>query len=214
MSGARLRAWWRRNRWGLLALPLLTVALVLASGYRVDRFWDPYHPTEPVPGVAGQPLTFTDTLEDRTGEIPVELSITAGPTRQVQAYRDAQGQTLFFPVETGTVVWQTDLTITADPDTVLTSCTARLVDEQERSTTYSVSYPGPDLPISPCVPDATPGPAADLGFGAVDSTGPRPETYTVPVIFRTSADFVPARLDLAWSTPRYAAITLDVEAPR
>lgn len=211
---SRLGRWWRRNRWGLLALPVVVVALILASGYRVDRFWDPYQPTEPVPGIAGTPLTFTDAVEDRSGELPIEVTITAGPTRQVEAYRDEEGQTHFFPVQTGTVVWQTDLTITADPDTVLTSCTARLVDAQERTTTYNLSFPGPDLPLSPCVPDATPGPAADLGFSSEGASGPRPETYTVPVIFRTSTDFVPTRLDLAWSTPRYAAITLELEEGR
>lgn len=34
-----MRAWWRRNRWGLIALPIVAVVLLVASSYRVADMW-------------------------------------------------------------------------------------------------------------------------------------------------------------------------------
>lgn len=207
-----MSTWWRRNRWALLALPLVAGALVLVGSYRVHTFWDRWQLTEPVEATAGRPTTFNDTLEDANGSYEVALTVEAGPTTVAGAIRDAEGQTHFFPTHEGTRVWQTELTITADPDTILSGCSARLVDTEGRTTHYTQTTAGVPLPVSPCVPADATGPGAELGFGGDATPAPtRPETFTVPVVFRTAEDFVPNRLDLSWSTPRYLSIQLDVE---
>ena len=66
--------------------------------------------------------------------------------------------------------------------------------------------------IDACVPEGTPGPVRDLGFGTGESDAPdRPATYTVPVYVRTAEDFTPVRIDIWWEKPEHLAITLHPE---
>lgn len=227
-EGRPPRSWWRRNRWALLALPFVLALATAVSSYRILTLWNPWQLTDPVPAAVGEPVRFTDEI---TGveDYPIELELSAGPARQVTsvpdpaaldaagadaaAAADAAGEpVLEMP---GTVVWQIDLTVTADPDEVLRYCSLRLVDDQGRETAYSTVRPGVPVSGDPCVPAAAPGPEPDLGLDLEPTdAAPRPETYTVPVIFRTAEDFVPARLDVYWKPPRYAALELTTEGDR
>lgn len=210
-----LATWWRRNRWALLALPLVVLLAWAATSYRQLTYWNPTHLTEPVRAEGGGPVRLVQELEDTQGTSVVDLTVEAAPVRQVRTALDMDGQEVALPMRSGTVVWQVDLTVTADPATVLGGCALRLLDERGRETAYSPSTLGVSAPITPCVPAATPGPGADLGLGLEDEVAAaRPETYTVPVLFRTAADFVPAELDLYYLEPRYAAIPLTVEEDR
>jgi len=97
------------------------------------------------------------------------------------------------------------------PDVILTGCQLRLVDDQGRETAYSSVRPGISLSLSPCVPADTPGPVPESIFELEENPAPRPETYTLPLLFRTADDFVPARLDVFWERPTYAALQLTAE---
>lgn len=241
-EGRPPRSWWRRNRWALLALPFVLALTTAASSYRILTLWNPWQLTDPVAAAVGEPVRFTDEITAGVEDYPIELELSAGPARQVtsvpdpaavdEAEADAADPADTDPADAalgnapsssgepvpempGTVVWQIDLTVTADPDEVLRYCQLRLVDEQERETAYSTVRPGILVSGDPCVPAAAPGPEPDLGLDLEPTDAPpRPETYTVPVIFRTAEDFVPARLDVYWKPPRYAALELTTEGDR
>jgi hypothetical protein len=205
--------WWRRNRWALAALPLVLLLAAGAGSYRIWSFWSPYELTEPVEGRSGEPVRFTHTLEDAEGSYTVDLTVTAADPVVDDHFTDGDGLMHYFPRDEGSRVWRTDLTVSADPGTPLTGCQVRLVDIAGRATLYRTSPLGGEavfgLPSSPCVPAATPGPSPDFGFVVETSDAPRPQTYTVPVYVRTAQDFVPARVDIWWETPRHLAITVD-----
>lgn len=207
-----MSTWWRRNRWALLVLPLALVLAAASTSYRVVTLWNPWQLTDEVSGTPGSPVRLVDELEDVDGTYVVDLTVSAGSARTVTSLTDEELDTVFFPARTGTVVWQIDLTVTADPASVVSGCQLRLVDREGRETAYSTVAPGAEVPFDPCVPATTPGPRPDVGLGPTVEEGPaRPETYTVPVVFRTAEDFVPARLDLWYATPRFASLDLTVE---
>lgn len=209
-----MSTWWRRNRWALLALPFVLALALAVSGYRILTIWNPWHLTDPVEGEAGQTVHLVQDVVDGGDGFTVDVELTAGPARQVTTVRDDTGEekpVLMTPADS--VMWQIDLDVQADPTTVLRQCTLRLVDAQGRETANLFAVPGITSALSPCVPQATPGPDLDIGLGLdLDDGGPeRPENYTMPLVFITSEDFVPARLDVSWATPRYAALELAVD---
>lgn len=203
-----MRTWWHRNRWALLALPLVLALAWAATSYRILTLWHPFQLTEEVTAPPGEPAHFVHELSDAKGPYVIDLDLTASPARQVTSLTHPDHSTSFFPAQGGTVVWQIDLTVTADPDTVVNGCRVRLVDTLGRETTYSSVAPGADVPFAPCVPLETPGPwpALTEDEEPAPDEPPRPGTYTVPIIFRTADDFVPDRLDLWYEPPRYASL--------
>lgn len=205
--------WWRRNRWALLALPLVLVLAAGAGSYRIWNFWTPYQLTEPVVGRSGEPVRFTDVLQAAEGSYTVDLTVTASDPVPDDHFTDGDGLMHYFPRDEGSRVWRTDLTVQADPRSPLSGCQVRLVDAQGRVTLYRTGSLGGEavlgLPSSPCVPEATPGPSPDFGFDVEVSQAPRPQTYTVPVYVRTAQDFRPARIEIWWETPRHVAIAVD-----
>ena len=206
-----MSTWWRRNRWALLALPFLIVLAGAASSYRIITSWQPWQLTDPVEGAAGEQVRLVDEIVDAGDGYTIDVLLGAGPAQQVTSGTDTYGETQAVPEVPGTVVWRTDLTVTADPDVILTGCQLRLVDDQGRETAYSSVRPGISLSLSPCVPADTPGPVPESIFELEENPAPRPETYTLPLLFRTADDFVPARLDVFWERPTYAALQLTAE---
>lgn len=203
-----MRTWWRRNRWALLALPLVLALTWAATSYRVLTLWDPFQLTREVSAPPGEPAHLVQELDDAHGPYVVDLALTASPARQVTSLTHPDNTTSFFPGRTGTVVWQIDLTVTADPGTVANGCRIRLVDTLGRETAYSSVAPGADVPFAPCVPQETPGPLPALTEDDVPPPDQpeRPSTYTVPIIVRTADDFVPDRLDIWYEPPLYASL--------
>lgn len=208
-----MSTWWRRNRWALLALPFLIALTVAVGSYRILTIWNPWNPTDPLPAAVGESVTLVDDLEDAGDGYSVEVSLTAGPAHQVTTTQDTYGEQVELPEIPGTVVWQVDLHVDADPSQILGGCRLRLIAEDGRETFYSPARPGPSLPLDACVPPEAPGPQADIGitFEEEEPPPPRPQTYTRPILFRTADDFVPARLDVMWATPTYAALELTTE---
>lgn len=208
-----MSTWWRRNRWALLALPFAIALTMAAASYRILTSWNPTHATEPVTAAPGGTAHLVQEMEDAGDGYTIDVELSAGPVTRPTTAPGYDGEDVPVPDAPGTVVWLIPLEVSADPETILQGCALRLVDEEGRETTYSSIRPGVvGLPFSPCVPPETPGPAAESGLDIrSDPTPPRPETYTVPIYFRTSEDFVPVRLDVSWQTPVYAALELSVE---
>lgn len=193
--------WWRRNRWALLALPLVVALAAFAGSYRIGVFWDPYELTDPVDGKAGEPLVFTDTIPDPTGDLEVAVTLTAGPSTVTDHYDDADGKMQYFPRHEGTRIWVTELTYDVEPGTFVEACDVVVVDQEGRRSLYG----GANLDIlgapSVCAPPLV---ATDEG-----TTLPRPDSYTLPVYVRLADGAEPTQLYVYWKTPRFARIVLD-----
>ena len=205
-----MSTWWRRNRWALLALPFLLVLAVAASSYRVITTWQPWQLTDPVEAGPGQPARLVDEGIDLDGSTyPIDVLLSSGTLRQATRATDSYGDVQELPEIPGTVVWRVELAVSADPETKLTGCRLRLVDEKGRETTYSSVRPGISLPSDPCVPRLD----VDIFADEDEPPPPRPESYTRPIYFRTTDDFVPVRMDVYWDTPTYAALELPDPVP-
>ena len=105
---------------------------------------------------------------------------------------------------------QVDLTLSADPDVVLTGCSLAVRDAAGTRYDYVSSGWGALQPVVPCVPEDTPGPWPSLGdlddVLTDPDAPPRPATWSVsPVVV------VPEGVDVAdvvlwWQKPQYALL--------
>ena len=82
-----MRTWWLRNRWALLALPLVLALTWAATSYRVLTMWNPFQLTDEVTAPAGEPVHLVQELSDAKGTFVVDVELTASPARQVSGPR-------------------------------------------------------------------------------------------------------------------------------
>lgn len=203
--GDPVSQWWRRNRWALLALPLVLALVAVTGASRLVNFWWPARLTEPIAATVGEPLTLTVDTWDLEGE-PTSFPVTlvVGPTTQVGDVTDADGMMQLVPHVDGTRVWQTEVTITAATEHDPSGCYAEVVDSRGRTAMYSSTAVGVEgMSFTPCMPPRS---SDDL----FDDTWVRPETYTVPVLVRLTSDVEPTELRLYWDRPEYVSVPLSV----
>lgn len=209
-QGAPETGWWPRNRRALLALPVV-LALVAVSGLgRVLMFWLPHELTDRVETDAGSPVTFTDTYQDVNGthERTVDLAVvrvTADAEPTTTTGDPALGEDLLPP---GTRLWEVELVVDADPDTVLTGCVIQLVDETGRVTQRESNLLPWDAPFGGCEPTDTINPSAVLYEGFETEPSTRPPHYTHVAQLLTAEDFVPVEVRVWWEPPSYLAVPL------
>lgn len=202
--------WWRRNRWALvLLLPALALALA-ASGVRLQLFWWSYEPHQPTSGALGRPMHFVDHAAYDTHPYVLDVTVTVRSVTRV-AVPVSPGHEWTWPTPDGARWWKVTMQVAADPTTPLSACRLRLLGAAGDEVDYTSRFPGTadTLPVSPCVPDATPGPGSaspeDLASAA---TAARPASYEVSAYVLASGDFRPSQVRLWWWTPRYVSVDL------
>lgn len=201
--------WWRRNRWGLVALlPALALAMA-ASSSRVHLFWWSYDLHRPTAGQLGQTLAFTDSFEDRRGTQTRSVSVRLVSVTRTDAALDADGVVLTAPLPPGAQWFRVTLHVEADPRMPLRYCRVAIVDTRGR-VAESVGLGGvQDVSLDPCVPTTAPGPAStepDALAKAAES--PRPAAYDVEVFLYAAADATVERVRVWWSAPNYLEFRL------
>lgn len=200
--------WWRRNTWALLALPVVLAIVVVSGLGRVLLFWLPHEFTDRVETTIGRAVTFTDDYTDVNGthERTVELSVlrvTPGAEPTTSAGETAVGEGL---LPDGTQVWEVELAVRADPETVLTGCVVALVDAEGRIAQRDTSLMTWDTAMSACEPADTTNPSAILYDGFRSDPSTRPPTYTQSVQLLTADDFEPVEIRVWWEPPTYLAV--------
>ncbi|WP_377641397.1 hypothetical protein [Oryzobacter terrae] len=126
-----MRAFLRGQRVALLALPVLLVLAVLASGQRVVELWWPYEMLERVALDGRGTAHFSTTTETQSaGMVPVELSVRHVETRPADAVELLGGEQV--PVPPGLDAWRVRVHVEAAPTTVLTTCQVLLRDTRGR----------------------------------------------------------------------------------
>lgn len=203
------RTWWRRNRWGLVALPVVLVLALAAGSSRVHDYWWVRGFHQPAPVTSGV-ASLVDEYDDGRLSYPIEArySIASfGPADEVTLRRGE-------PLPAGVRAWRLELAVEADPDMVLSGCQLAVVDAEGNRHTADDSGLDLETPSSPCVPSDTRGPQPMPGSTAapVLPTGeaPRPERYTTETVFVLPEEAVPATVRVWHLLPRY--VELPVEA--
>lgn len=171
--------WWRRNRWGLLALvPVLLLAAGLRAGDVYQVFWK-RQPRAPVGPAADGWVTY--------GKARMRL-VALAPATDLAGFGGAP-----FTPPAGVTAWKATVAFEATKDAGLGAC--RLLLEDEAGRTYGPSpneLSGARLPYPSCTPDGD----------------PPPTSYQSVIYFATPTAARPAavRIVLTLVLPRYARL--------
>ncbi|MCK0112596.1 hypothetical protein MWU75_10635 [Ornithinimicrobium sp. F0845] len=205
------RGWWRRNRWALLALPVVLVVVALSGAGRIATFWWPLEMTDGIETQVGEMTRFTDDYVDAGGEHERTLRIAV---RDVVPDADpvtSRGEPVLGEglLPEGTRLWQLQIDVEADPETVLSGCRIALVDADgrlaERDTTLLVWDAGWDA----CQPVDTANPSAQLFVDEGEhERSTRPPAYSRTVQLLAAGDFEPIAVRVWWEPPTYLTARL------
>jgi hypothetical protein len=203
-----VRAWLRRNRWGLIALPITAVLAVGANAQRLqDYWWDADLRHAAATGDLDQWVTWTGSFSDATGEstrsFRVKVTATDPPDRGEVAK-------LKLPSElTGIRV---TMDFEAAPDQVLFGCRMALLDTDGNRYLYRPIVNGLSQNIWPCVPEGHPGPAPSITAGEPRTVLPgeqRPPNWTTQPVVVVPRTAQITQVLLWWENPNYLAVQLD-----
>lgn len=207
MTGTRLGSWARRNRWGLALLPLAVVAVLAASSDRIDAYYLMANPIRASVAEPGEELTFQTRTVDGDGshDLSVDLRL-AGTTPTSELWG---GDSIELP-ESAELV-RVDLTLGAPPESILLGCRMAVVDTEGRRYDYqNLPIGGGSQPVSPCVPEDTPGPRPSLGAlgggGLEPGEEPRPERWSVGPVFIVPTGTEIESVLVWWDLPDYAEL--------
>jgi hypothetical protein len=200
--------WSRRNRWGLVALPLALAAALVGSSDRVQLyFWETgLHRATHGPG--GQWVSFRDTYTDSNGPHARRLRVRLDSVRPVGRPWNARDP---FELGPGSTAMAVTLTLEADPGLPLSVCHLALRDVTGTRYDYLFGAGGVNQPVSPCVPQDAAGPdeaMGDLPPREDPDARPRPRTWTVSPVIIVPTGAKLTEVDLWWRMPRYLALAV------
>ena len=187
---------------GRAAASSLALALV-AAGDRVRTLWWEQDLRVPTTVEAGTTGDFHQRVYDGVRRHPADRR--AGAPRRRRATRRPCRTDLELPP--GTRAVQVDLTLSADPDVVLTGCVLAVRDAAGTRYDYVSNGWGALQPVVPCVPEDTPGPWPSLGdlddVLTDPDAPPRPATWSVSPVVVVPEDVEVADVVLWWQKPQY-----------
>jgi hypothetical protein len=213
-----VRAWLRRNRWGLVGLPVAAALMIGANGQRLGGFWwhDEQHYAS-AKADQGEWLSYSDDFEDTVGHGEHKLRFRVTEIEKVDSYTDEFGHTTTI-TNPSYEAWRVHIEAKADPDSVLIDC--RLALTEDDGTRYTFAQDADNIRqdvLYPCLPVDRWGPSSvDVRDGVRQPSGledgPRPATWSIePLIFvATGAKITGVRL--WWErSPHYAQVSVRPE---
>jgi hypothetical protein len=203
-------SWLRRNRWGLLALPVTAALAVGANAQRLhDYWWDQDLRLAGATGSQREWVQWTDSFSDAAGDGTRTFHVKVTGSEPIDA-TSAESADLELPSDlTG---WRVTLEFEAAPDQVLFGCRLALVDENGNRYLFRAIVNNLMQDMHPCVPDDNPGPQPSITAGeprTVVYGGERPRQWTtrpVVVVPRTAKI---TEVLLWWEQPDYLAVRLN-----
>ncbi|WP_129669848.1 hypothetical protein [Phytoactinopolyspora endophytica] len=202
------QGWWHRNRWGLVALPFVLAAALVAASYQVEEQWWLARPREAVDAGQGVWVDFIDTRYDRGGDVPIEVAVRLVGLEEATEPFGGAGESIQLPPGTRGVAVVLDLT--AAPDVPLVGCRLSVIGADGTEYAYQYASPSISQATSPCVPPDNPGPDLELFEGTAgpddgSDSDSRPEQFSVAPVVVVPADTEIVEVRLAWGAPRYVA---------
>ncbi|UZN04499.1 hypothetical protein [Cellulomonas sp. S1-8] len=202
--------WWRRNRWALVTLPVALALALIASGDRVRTMWWEQDLRRPAAAAAGETVAYHQEVRDGLGgTYPIDVQV------HLDGVEDAGDLPDRMVLPAGTRAVRVDLTLGADPDSVLVTCRLAVRDADGTRYDYVSSAWGATQSGTPCVPADATGPWPSLGEELDEKTttpdetsGPRPPTWSVSPVVVVPEDVDVTDVVLWWQLPQY--VRLDV----
>lgn len=202
--------WWRRNRWGLVALPVAAAAALAASSYRVEAQWWLEKPRDLQHASQGEWVTFSASQYDRTGDVPFSVRVRLDGVRPAEELFGPVSDDYELDPPAGVQAIAVDLELAAPPDVPLTSCDLVVRDTDGVEYDYQIASPSiENQATSPCVPPDARGPELDLIEGLDPDTGPRrPDEWRVSPVVLLPEGVEVAEVMLSWGPPDGLLITV------
>jgi hypothetical protein len=211
-----VRAWLRRNRWGLVGLPLAAALMVGANGQRISDFWwhsDLHYAS--VSGGEGDWLSYSEDFADAAGPGVHSIRFRVTGIERVDSYTDRFGHTTTI-TNPAYDAWRVHVEAEADPNTVLTGCSLALTEDD--GTRYEFAWQADDIDqdiLYPCLPRDAYGPSttvqADVDRQLGGDGTPRPAQWTSdPVVFVAKGARITGVM-LWWQPPHYAKVSVRPE---
>lgn len=208
--------WVRRNRLGLILLPVALVLAVLASSSRLVHFWLPYVGSDVTKGTVGQGVHLEQAWLDRAGDHVRRVDVTVHGVARTEVIRNWNGEDIPGEGPKGTQLWRVSLTLAAEPDQVVRGCQLEIEDTRGRRYRYAPLHVTPSqLKTSPCLNPDEEGPEADF-TGRSGSASPAPgDQLPRPARWDTVADLVlagdaePAYVRIWWDLPSVIVVPVD-----
>jgi hypothetical protein len=196
-------SWLRRNRLGLVLLPVAAALAVAASSSRYVHNYLPYEPSSVSEGVVGTPVDYAQEWQDRSGKYVRKVAVTVDGITPTTKVVDWDGEDVDAKIPAGTTLWRVSLSLDAAPDQVLRSCKLIVVDTRGREYEFGSRRIQPsNLKISPCLNPGQGGPEAALVDGATHKDEePRPQTWSTVADVLMAEDSVPAMVRVWWEFP-------------
>lgn len=202
--------WVRRNRLGLILLPVALALAVAASSSRLMTFWYPFGPHDVTSVGVGEKAHLTQEWMDRAGTWTREVTVTVDSVEPTTVVRDYDNHDVDATIPKGTKLMRVSMSLAAKPDQVLRSCSLVIIDTQGREYPFSTGHIKPSSAKSDaCQNPGEGGPEAALvrGKGHVDEE-PRPETWSSVADVLMAADAKPATVQIWWDTPEAIEVRL------
>ncbi len=205
---AQRPSWLRRNRWGLVSLPVVAVLAVGANAYRLgDYWWDRDLRTATV-GEAGELVSYTDEYDDALGTTSRSFRVRVGELAPTRSTTSTLGDEPVVVPE-GAQALVVPLRFEADPDQSLYGCNLALEDTDGNRYVFDYSMTGVEQDPFPCLPFEQPGPRPPLFEGdtrAVVEGEERPESWSTRPVVVVPEGVRISRVLLWWETPDYLAL--------
>ncbi|WP_392542685.1 hypothetical protein [Oryzobacter telluris] len=191
----------RSQRRALVALPVLLVLAVVASGQRVVDLWFPYAMLEQVSLDDRGTAHFETTVELQSGRVPLRFSVRhveTVPSTTVLLSGDEQ-----VPVPPGFDAWRVRVHVAADPTSVLSVCQVLLRDTRGREYAAGTrALEGGTLDLASCQPRDVQNPS---GFDMdADKESTRPAEYDRDAVFLVPEGAVPMEVRVSPDLHLYA----------
>lgn len=206
-----MTSWIRRNRVGLVLLPVAAALAVGASSSRLVHNYLPYEPSSISEGTVGAPVTYVQDWQDRSGHYVRKVSVTVDGIERTTQVQDWDGKDVEATIPKGTTLWRVSLNLDADPDQVLRGCELVVIDTRGREYAFGSHRIEPDnLKLSPCLNAGQGGPEAALVDGAKHQDDePRPQTWSTVADVLMAQDAVPERVRIWWQLPEVVEIRVN-----
>lgn len=205
-----VRGWWRRNRYGLFALPVVFALAVAANGIRLDDYWWDTGLRSATSGSQGEFVSYQQEYRDALGQTSRTLKVRVDGVREVAELPKEYGDPI--PVPTGMRALQVDLSFEADPQQSVYGCQLALRDTQDTRYEFTANLAtlSQDHP-SPCHSLDHPGPKPPVFAGEARGTRPgeeRPSTWTTAPIVFVPKDATITQVLMWWEKPEYLQVSV------
>jgi hypothetical protein len=205
-------SWLRRNRWGLLALPVTAALAVGANAQRLqDYWWDKDLRLAGATGSQGDWVTWSDSFSDAAGDGTRTFRVKVTGSESIDAAGPSE-ESADLELPSDLTGWRVAMEFEAAPDQVLFGCRLALVDDSGNRYMYRAMVNDLNQDMHPCVPDDNPGPQPSITAGEPRTAiygGERPRHWTTRPVVVVPRTATITEVLLWWEQPDYLAVRLN-----